>query len=146
MRARVVYESVFGNTEAAATAIARGLQEHAEVDVVDVADATPDSHSPVDLLVVGGPTHAFGMSRRQTRQDAADRIGARSGRTRAQQASASGSRTNTRQPPVPGPRPSRRNYSARAGCPGPQPGGSADNYGGQVSCSCVVRSTSMLSV
>lgn len=75
MRARVVYESVFGNTEAAATAIARGLQEHAEVEVVNVADATADSHSPVDLLVIGGPTHAFGMSRRRTRQDAADRIG-----------------------------------------------------------------------
>ncbi|NKY32976.1 hypothetical protein HGA13_07800 [Nocardia speluncae] len=75
MRVRVVYESIFGNTQAATTAIARGLQEFAEVDVVNVADATPDSHSPVDLLVVGGPTHAFGMSRRQTRQDAADRVG-----------------------------------------------------------------------
>lgn len=75
MRARVVYESVFGNTEAAAVAIARGLGEFAEVESVDVADAGATSHSPVDLLVVGGPTHAFGLSRRRTRQEAADRFG-----------------------------------------------------------------------
>ncbi|MFI1460526.1 flavodoxin family protein [Nocardia carnea] len=75
MRARVVYESVFGNTEAAAVAIARGLREFAEVESVDVAHPRPASHSPVDLLVVGGPTHAFGMSRPRTRQEAAERFG-----------------------------------------------------------------------
>jgi hypothetical protein len=39
------------------------------VDIVDVATA-PGADADVDLLVVGGPTHAFRMSRPNTRNDA----------------------------------------------------------------------------
>ena len=68
--ALVVYESMFGNTEAVARAIGEGLAEHVETTVVATAGA-PSVPPALDLLVVGGPTHAFSMSRPKTRQDAA---------------------------------------------------------------------------
>ncbi|MCP2293557.1 flavodoxin domain-containing protein [Nocardia amikacinitolerans] len=71
MRARVVYESMFGNTAKIAEAIAQGLREHAEVEVVNVMAAGEVPAPTVDLLVVGGPTHALGLSRQLTRRDAA---------------------------------------------------------------------------
>ncbi|WP_054812747.1 flavodoxin family protein [Nocardia arizonensis] len=73
MRARIVYESVFGNTRAVAEAIAEGLREQAEVELLEVGTATESADRPIDLLVVGGPTHAFGLSRPRTRADAAAR-------------------------------------------------------------------------
>ena len=74
-RALVVYESVLGNTQAVAKAIAEGLGESRPVTVKEVSDA-PDAIPPdVGLLVVGGPTHAFGMSRPETRADAAREAG-----------------------------------------------------------------------
>lgn len=69
----VVYESAFGNTRTVAEAVAAGLGDGTEV--VDVASAPPLTQIVADLLVVGGPTHAFGMSRPQTREDAASRGG-----------------------------------------------------------------------
>ncbi len=71
MRALVVHESMFGNTEAVAAAVVEGLQEEGfEVTSVDVADAPPLASVDADLLVVGGPTHAFSMTRPGTREDA----------------------------------------------------------------------------
>ncbi|WP_197319989.1 flavodoxin family protein [Saccharomonospora sp. NB11] len=69
MRSLVVYESLFGNTRSVAEAIATGLS--GEVDVVEVGQA-PDEVG-AGLLVLGAPTHAFGMSRTATREDAARR-------------------------------------------------------------------------
>ena len=69
MRALVVYESMFGNTRLVAEAVADGLSSVLDVDVVEVA-AAPTSFDDVELLVVGGPTHAFGMTRQRTRDDA----------------------------------------------------------------------------
>jgi hypothetical protein len=71
MKALVVVESVFGNTRRIGDAVARGLGSHLDVTVADVIDA-PDTVSGVELLVVGGPTHAFGMTRPNTRRAAAD--------------------------------------------------------------------------
>ncbi len=68
MKALVVYESMFGNTEMIARAIASGLGDACEVTLADVA--TMPSVEGMDLLVAGGPTHAFGLSRPGTRQDA----------------------------------------------------------------------------
>lgn len=65
MKTLVVVESAFGNTRSVADAIAEGVGEATVVDVRE-ADALP----PCDLLVVGGPTHAFGMSRPSTRDEA----------------------------------------------------------------------------
>jgi hypothetical protein len=70
MRALVVYESMFGNTAEVARAIAGGLRETMPVDVREVADAPPDAVDRVDLIVAGGPTHAFSMSRPRTRAEA----------------------------------------------------------------------------
>ena len=70
MRARVVYESMFGNTQAIAQAVADGLAESMSVELEEVGSAAADIGGNVDLLVVGGPTHAFGMSRERTRESA----------------------------------------------------------------------------
>jgi len=75
MRALVVYESMFGNTEVIALAIADGLRSQMDVETVDVASAPTWIPRDLDLLVVGGPTHAFGMSRPQTREAAAKEAG-----------------------------------------------------------------------
>jgi hypothetical protein len=66
MRAIVVYESLWGNTEKVARAVAAELSTSMEVEVVD-AEAAPASLEGFDLVVVGGPTHAFSMSRPSTR-------------------------------------------------------------------------------
>ena len=68
--ALVVYESMYGNTGRVAQAIAEGLRDHVDAIVCEVGVA-PDTLPDVELLVVGGPTHAFGMSRASTREDAA---------------------------------------------------------------------------
>ena len=73
MQIRIVYESMFGNTAAIAKAIAAALGEYGEVEVLDVAAAAQRPEPTVDLLVVGAPTHALGMSRTRTRRDAASR-------------------------------------------------------------------------
>lgn len=75
MRALVVFESIFGNTRSVAEAVAAGLSGEAMVDVVAVGDAPTVIGGDVDLLVVGGPTHAFGMTRPSTREDAARQAG-----------------------------------------------------------------------
>lgn len=75
MRALVVYETLWGNTEKVARAIAAELSATLQVDVVDV-DSAPDAANGYDLLVVGGPTHAFSMTRASTRQGAVSQNGA----------------------------------------------------------------------
>jgi hypothetical protein len=76
--ALVVVESMWGNTRAVAEAVARGLGEGTEV--VDVTEAPTTLPAGVTVLVVGGPTHAFSMTRQRTRDDA-ERRGAPAGRT-----------------------------------------------------------------
>jgi len=71
MRALVVYETLWGNTEKVARAIAAQLSNTMQVDFVDV-DSAPNSADGYDLLVVGGPTHAFSMTRASTRKNAVD--------------------------------------------------------------------------
>jgi hypothetical protein len=72
MRALVVFESMFGNTRTIATAVADGLLSRMSVDMVEVGAASTVLGDGVDLLVVGGPTHAFGLSRVGTRRSAAE--------------------------------------------------------------------------
>jgi hypothetical protein len=69
MRALVVYESLWGNTEKVARAIADRLGGAGTVEVVD-SDAAPTTVDGYDLLLVGGPTHAFSMTRAATRAEA----------------------------------------------------------------------------
>jgi flavodoxin len=70
MKALVVYESMFGNTEQIAHAVADGLRESVDVQLAEVADAPAEPDPEVALIVAGGPTHAFSMSRQNTRADA----------------------------------------------------------------------------
>jgi hypothetical protein len=71
MTALVVFESMFGNTQVIADAVAEGLARHLPVEQVEVGAAPTVIGGEVELLVVGGPTHAFGLSRPGTRQSAA---------------------------------------------------------------------------
>ena len=71
LRALVVYESMFGNTERLARAVAEGLElDNVAVTVTEVSDAPATIPPEVDLLVLGAPTHAFSLSRPGTRADA----------------------------------------------------------------------------
>jgi hypothetical protein len=85
VRAHVVFESMFGNGHAIADAVADGLRaaeprlDVTVVNVLVVADA-PDT----DLLVVGGPTHAFTLSRPQTRASRPDHLADPEARRRAE--------------------------------------------------------------
>lgn len=75
MRALVVVESMFGNTRAVADAVAGGIAGTIAVEVLRVDEAPARVPEGVGLLVVGGPTHAFGMSRASTRADACEQAG-----------------------------------------------------------------------
>ena len=75
MKALIVYESAWGNTKAVAEAIHAGLSAQVEAEIVAVEAAPPLAQVEADLLVVGAPTHAFGLSRAGTREDARRRGG-----------------------------------------------------------------------
>lgn len=75
MRALVVYESMFGNTKAVAESVAVGVSTQLPVELLEVGAAPPLAEVDADLLVLGGPTHAFGLSRTRTREDATARTG-----------------------------------------------------------------------
>jgi len=64
LKALVVYDSVFGNTEKLANALASGLTSgEVDVDVVKVDSVKLEELSAVDLLCVGSPTHAWNASK-----------------------------------------------------------------------------------
>lgn len=75
MRALVIYESMFGNTREIARAVADGIAPTLEADVIDAADAPVEIAADVALIVLGGPTHAHGMSTPASREDSARRAG-----------------------------------------------------------------------
>ena len=68
--AHIVYESMFGGTRRVAEAIADGLSPSTRCTVTEVGDAPTVVGPDVDLLVIGAPTHAFGMSTPDTRHEA----------------------------------------------------------------------------
>jgi menaquinone-dependent protoporphyrinogen IX oxidase len=59
MKAIVVFDSQYGNTEKVARTIGESLSARAETTVLRAADFTADSLVGCDLLVVGSPTQAF---------------------------------------------------------------------------------------
>jgi flavodoxin-like protein len=74
MRTLIVYESMFGNTRHVAEAIAAALKPRSEIEIVPVGKAAPQLVAWADLLIVGAPTHAHGMSNTNSRHNAADRV------------------------------------------------------------------------
>ena len=69
MKTLIVYESMYGNTHAIATAIAEGCGL-ADIQVVPTAEASAELVDWADLVIVGGPTHVHGMSSSSTRKGA----------------------------------------------------------------------------
>jgi len=61
---------MFGDTRLIADDVADGLRRSAACSVVEVRDAPTVVDHDVDLLVVGAPSHAFGLSTRETRREA----------------------------------------------------------------------------
>ncbi len=62
MKAMVIYDSMFGNTEQIARAIGNALATAGEVEVVRI-DAVETIPAGLDLLVAGGPTQGHGVDR-----------------------------------------------------------------------------------
>lgn len=73
--ALVLFESMFGNTQEIAEAVAEGLSSSLPTVILEVGTAPAALPDDVDLLLVGGPTHAFGLSRPGTREDASRQAG-----------------------------------------------------------------------
>jgi flavodoxin len=59
MKALIIYDSVFGNTEQVAQAMGEALRAQGNADVLRVGDAKPEQLAGLDLLIVGSPTRAF---------------------------------------------------------------------------------------
>ncbi len=59
MKAMIVYDSIFGNTERIALALGTSLGSGDSVRVCRVQEVTPAHLAGIDLLVVGSPTRAF---------------------------------------------------------------------------------------
>jgi hypothetical protein len=74
-RALVIFESMFGNTRTIAEAVTEGLSSRFETELTEVSLAPTGIAEDISLVVVGGPTHAFGLTRPRTRQDAATQAG-----------------------------------------------------------------------
>ncbi|MCW2817072.1 MAG: flavodoxin [Nocardioides sp.] len=74
MKIAIVYESLFGNTEALTGAVATGLRARG-AEVVAIRAGEPGDHDlhGIDLLVLAAPTHALSLSRSATRADAVTR-------------------------------------------------------------------------
>ena len=70
MKSVVVYESMYGNTHLIAAAIGDGLREPATSSSFRCGGAAEMLGRVPICVVVGGPTHAHGMSRAATRQGA----------------------------------------------------------------------------
>ncbi len=63
MKALIVYDSRFGNTEKVARAIGEAITPLGEAKVVKVGEANASELSSIDFLIVGSPTHAGGATR-----------------------------------------------------------------------------------
>jgi len=57
MKALIVYDSVYGNTEKIAGAVAEAITPVGEVKVLRTSEANPSELASIDLLIVGSPTH-----------------------------------------------------------------------------------------
>ena len=69
MKALVIYESMYGNTARIGTVIAASLNARGfDVQATPASGIAAADTARFDLLVIGGPTHAHGMSHAGTRK------------------------------------------------------------------------------
>ena len=59
MKAMVVYDSIFGNTEQIARVIGKTLGSDMDVKILKVNQGNPEQLKGLNLLIVGSPTRAF---------------------------------------------------------------------------------------
>jgi flavodoxin len=59
MKALVVYDSVFGNTEKVAQTIGQALADSCQGETLPVSQVTSEKLRELDILVVGSPTRGF---------------------------------------------------------------------------------------
>jgi len=59
VKAMVVYDSAFGNTEKVAQAIGQALGSQGDIEVVRVGNVKPEQMAGMTLLIVGSPTQKF---------------------------------------------------------------------------------------
>ena len=59
MKVTIVYDSIFGNTEKIAKAIAQALQDSSDVRLVTVQEAKALDLTDTAMLIVGSPTRGF---------------------------------------------------------------------------------------
>ena len=62
MRALVIYDSVYGNTERIALAIGKALGNQEDVAVLKVRDVMPAQFAGSQLVIVGSPTQRFNQT------------------------------------------------------------------------------------
>jgi len=62
MKALVIYGTRYGNTQRVAEAIGEGLKPAFFVEVLPIDGVSPAQVTAADLLVIGGPTEAHGMT------------------------------------------------------------------------------------
>jgi len=63
-KAITIFDTKFGNTEKIARALARGMEKQGvKVDCVKADEVDVDKLVEYDFLAIGGPTHAFGVSK-----------------------------------------------------------------------------------
>ena len=67
MKAMVVYDSAYGNTEKIAQAIGQGLGSPEDVEVVQVGNVESQQLAGLTLLIVGSPTQKFSPTGATTR-------------------------------------------------------------------------------
>jgi flavodoxin I len=57
MKALIIYDSVYGNTEKIARAMAEAITSPDEVNVLRAGETDPSELASIDLFIVGSPTH-----------------------------------------------------------------------------------------
>lgn len=59
MKALIIYDSFFGNTEQIAQAIGNALGSQEDLEILRVSNVKPEQLTGLRLLIVGSPTRAF---------------------------------------------------------------------------------------
>jgi flavodoxin len=59
MKALVVYDSAYGNTQRIAQAVGSAMGSSEDVQVLNVSEVEPDQLAGLDLLIIGSPTQRF---------------------------------------------------------------------------------------